>query len=243
MNLLLRQAGRSRSRRAGLALLSASALLVAGCAGSRGGSIPYDVQDFGRPDPPSTQTLADGYKISPLDTIKVTVFQVEDLSGEYEVDLAGNIAMPLVGNVKAVDLTTQQLETQLERGFGAKYLQSPDVSVQIKKTTRNNVTVDGSVRQPGMYPVTGPMTLIQAVAMARGTDDGANPRRVAIFRTIEGQRMAAAFDLTSIRRGENPDPQIYAGDIIVIDGSNVRAIQREILTALPVLSVFQPFLY
>jgi polysaccharide export outer membrane protein len=86
------------------------------------------------------------------------------------------------------------------------------------------------------------MTLVQVIALARGTDDSANPRRVAIFRQIQGKRMAAAFDLTSIRRGQMEDPKVYSGDIVVVDGSNVRAIQREILTALPILGLFNPFL-
>jgi polysaccharide export outer membrane protein len=219
----------------------AGLFLLAACAGTRGGPVPYNVENFGAPDAPSQLVLSENYKIAPLDKLKVTVFQVEDLSGEYAVDLTGNIAMPLIGNVKAVDLTTQELQKLLAARLSEKYLQNPDVSVAVQASTRNSITVDGSVRQPGMFPVTGPVTLIQAVAMARGTDDTANPRRVAIFRQIQGQRMAAAFDLTSIRRGENEDPQVYAGDIIVVDGSNVRAIQREIITALPILSVFRPF--
>lgn len=216
-------------------------LALSACTGTRGGSVPYNVENFGVPDAPSQLVLSENYRIAPLDTLKVTVFQVDDLSGDYSVDLIGNIAMPLIGNVKAVDLTTQELQKLLVTRLGDKYLQNPDVSVAVKASTRNNITVDGSVRQPGMFPVTGPVTLVQAIAMARGTDDNANPRRVAIFRQIQGQRMAAAFDLTSIRRGENQDPQVYAGDIIVVDGSSVRAIQREILTALPIFSVFRPF--
>lgn len=215
-------------------------LLLSGCAGTRGGPIDYNVDDFGRPDTPATLTLEDDYKIGPMDTLAITVFQVPDLSGEFEVDLTGRIAMPLLGDVKAVDLTTAELDQRLTQQLGAKYLQTPDVSVRIKSSTRRNLTVDGSVRQPGMYPVTGPMTLIQAIALARGTDDSANPRRVAIFRQVEGKRMAAAFDLISIRRGQMDDPQVYSGDIIVVDGSKVRSIQREILTALPILGMFNP---
>lgn len=215
-------------------------LLLSGCAGTRGGPIDYNVDDFGRPDTPATLTLEDDYKIGPMDTLAITVFQVPDLSGEFEVDLTGRIAMPLLGDVKAVDLTTAELDRRLTQQLGAKYLQTPDVSVRIKSSTRRNLTVDGSVRQPGMYPVTGPMTLIQAIALARGTDDSANPRRVAIFRQVEGKRMAAAFDLISIRRGQMDDPQVYSGDIIVVDGSKVRSIQREILTALPILGMFNP---
>ncbi len=95
--------------------------------------------------------------------------------------------------------------------LGQKYFEHPDVSVAIKQSTAHVVTVDGAVNQAGQYPVGGPMTLIQAVALARGTTEDANPRRVAVFRTIGGQRQAAAFDLTAIRRGEASDPQIYRG--------------------------------
>jgi polysaccharide export outer membrane protein len=219
----------------------ALAMILAGCAGKRGGPVPYDVQNFGAPDAPVVATLEEDYKIAPLDTLKINVFQVPDLSGDYEVDLTGNIAMPLVGNVKAVDKTARQLQADLVQRLGAKYLQNPDVSVGVKSSTRRSVTVDGSVRQPGIFPVTGPMTLMQAVAMARGTDENANPRRIAIFRQISGQRMAAAFDLTSIRRGEAEDPKVYSGDIIVVDGSSVKSLQREILQSIPILSIFRPF--
>ena len=80
-----------------------------------------------------------------------------------------------------------------------------------------------------------------AVALAGGTAEDANPRRVAIFRTIEGKRQAAAFDLADIRRGKADDPAIYAGDIIVVDGSGIKALQKKILTNLPFLSIFRPF--
>jgi polysaccharide export outer membrane protein len=229
--------------RAVLALLAVGSMVtLSACAGTRGGPVEYNVENFGRADTPQALTLEEDYKIAPMDTLKVTVFQVADLSGEYEVDLTGHVALPLLGNVKAVDLTTAELDQRLTQQLGAKYLQSPDVSVGITKSTRRNVTVDGAVRQPGVFPITGPMTLVQVIALARGTDDSANPRRVAIFRQIQGKRMAAAFDLTSIRRGQMEDPQVYSGDIVVVDGSNVRAIQREILTALPILGLFNPFL-
>jgi polysaccharide export outer membrane protein len=103
------------------------------------------------------------------------------------------------------------------------------------------VTVDGAVQQAGQYPVAGPMTLIQTIALARGTTEDANARRVAVFRTIGGQRQAAAFDLTAIRRGEAKDPQIYPGDIVVVDGSSIKAAQKQIFQTFPFLSIFRPF--
>jgi polysaccharide export outer membrane protein len=214
---------------------------LSACAGTRGGNIPYEVQEFGAPDSPSVASLEPGYRISPLDTLKISVFQIADLSGDFEVDLTGNIGMPLIGSVRAVGLTTEELDSTLTRMLSEKYLRSPDVSVGVKSSSTRVVTVDGAVGSPGVFPVNSKITLLQVVAMAKGTTADANPRRVAIFRQIEGQRMAAAFDLTSIRRGAAEDPRVYSGDIVVVDGSKVRAIQREVLTALPILGMFRPF--
>jgi polysaccharide export outer membrane protein len=232
-----------RPRRLALAALCATALLGGCAAGSRGGDIPYHptAETFGAPDSPALTALEPGYRISPLDKLKINVFQVQDLSGDYEVDLTGNISMPLIGSVRAVDMTPDQLDAKLTQALGEKYLQSPDVSVAVMASSTRMVTVDGSVREPGMFPVNGPMTLIQVIARAKGTDENANPRRIAIFRQIQGQRMAAAFDLTDIRRGKVEDPRIYSGDIVVVDGSRVKQIQRELLQSIPILSIFRPF--
>ncbi|HZF46788.1 MAG TPA: polysaccharide biosynthesis/export family protein, partial [Sphingomonadaceae bacterium] len=205
------------------------ALLLSACASTRGGNIPYDAPDFGAPDPISNVTLDENYQIAPLDTMKINVFQVPALSGDYEVDLTGHIAMPLIGNVRAVDLTTAQLQQELSDKLEVAYLKDPDVTVGITKSAGSNITVDGSVRSPGVFPVPGKVTLIQAIAMARGTDDTANERRVAIFRRIDGQRMAAAFDLISIRHGDAEDPVVYRGDIIVVDGSSAKKAYRDFL--------------
>jgi polysaccharide biosynthesis/export protein len=199
---------RAQLRPLGLAALVAGFAMLAACAGSRGGPIQYEPKDFVAPDAPTPLALGDDYKIAPLDTLKIRVFQVADLSGDYEVDLTGRVALPLIGNVKAIDMTTSELDERITQLLSEKYLQHPDVTVGVKESSTRAVTVDGSVRQPGMYPVRGQLTLMQVVAMARGTDEAANPHRVAIFRQIQGQRMAAAFDLVSIRRGQMDDPRV-----------------------------------
>lgn len=219
----------------------APVLVLMGCADSRGGPIPYNVSNFGVPDSPELVPLQAGYKIAPMDTLTVKVFKMPDLSGDYEVDLAGNISMPLIGELRAYDLTTAQLDESLTHKLGEKYLENPDVSVGIKSSTRRSVTVDGAVTRAGSYPVNGPTTLMQAVAAAGGARDDANIRRVAVFRTISGQRQAAAFDLQEIRRGEATDPPVYAGDIVVVDGSAIKAAQKQMFQSFPLLSIFTPF--
>jgi len=216
-------------------------LCLTACADRRGGPIPYNVSAFGVPDSPELVPLEAGYRIAPMDRLTIKVFKMPDLSGDYEVDLAGNISMPLIGELRAYDLTTAQMDDALTHRLGEKYLENPDVSVGIKESVRRNVTVDGAVARSGSYPVSGPTTLMQAVAAAGGAREDANIRRVAIFRTIAGQRQAAAFDLSSIRRGEAQDPQVYAGDIVVVDGSAIKAAQKQIFQSFPLLSIFRPF--
>jgi len=232
----------SGARRLGHSLIVlAIAVGLTACTDSRGGPIAYNVPNFGAPDAPKVVPLEENYRIAPLDVLSVRVFKMTDLTGDYEVDLTGKISMPLVGEISAIDLTTAELDQRLTAKLGEKYLENPDVSVGIKSSTRRSVTVDGSVGKSGTFAINGPTSLIQAIAAAGGVSENGNPRRVAIFRQISGQRQAAAFDLTSIRRGEAPDPQVYPGDIIVVDGSATKAAQRQILNSLPILSIFRPF--
>lgn len=229
-------------RRLGMMAAAIAGLIAAtGCADKRGGPIAYDSANFGVPDAPKVVALGDDYKIAPADTLAIKVFKMPELSGDYDVDLTGQIAMPLIGNVAAADLTTAQLDDRLKEKFGSRYLEHPDISVGVKASSRRSVTIDGAVSKPGTFPVTGTLSLMQAVALGGGATPESNIHRVAIFRTIDDKRQAAAFDLGMIRRGQAQDPPVYPGDIIIIDGSAIKAAQKQILTALPILSIFKPF--
>jgi polysaccharide export outer membrane protein len=214
------------------------AMLLAACASTRGGGISYNASDFGTPDAPKVVAVDDTYKLAPLDTVSVIVYQAPDLNRDYEIDQSGRMTMPLIGRIDAVGVSTGELGNVIAKRLDEKYLRNPNVTVSLKSSASRVVTVDGSVRQPGIYPAAGPLTLVQAVTLARGTDDLANPRRVAIFRTIGGKRMAAAFDLTDIRRGKEKDPAVYPGDTIVVDGSGVKKTQRDLMQSLPLASIF-----
>lgn len=219
-----------------------AAAALTSCTDSRGGSIPYNVSSFGVPDSPTTAAIGDDYKIAPMDTLTIRVFGMPDLTGDYQVDLLGNVSMPLIGDVSATNLTPAQLDQVITKKYSVKYLENPDVTVGVKSSAGHIVTVDGAVRRGGSFPVVGPMTLMQAVALAGGADEAtANMRRVAIFRTIQGQRQAAAFDLLSIQHGEMQDPQIYAGDIVIVDGSKIKDIQKKFFQSFPLFAIFRPF--
>lgn len=236
--------GALASARASQKGLVSIALICALCALSacttRGGSISYDAQGFGEPDPISQTSLQEDYTIAPLDELSIQVFQVPDLSGKYEVDLTGRITMPLIGSVRAVDLTADQLSQVLKDRYAQGYLNNPEIGVGISESRGSVLTVEGSVGRPGVYPVIGRRTLLQTIAQAGGIDEFGNPRRVAIFRQIDGQRMAAAFDVADIRAGEADDPEVFRGDIIVVDGNRVRRAWRDAISSFPIFNVFGP---
>lgn len=223
-----------------LILTCACAVALAACAGTRGGPIPYD-REFAAPDAPAVVPLEAGYKIAPMDKLAIKVFKMEDMTGEYDVDLAGHISLPLIGEVDAANMTTADLDALLTNKLGEKYLEHPDVSVALKQSVGRLVTIDGAVREPGSYPVLRSLTLMQAISLGKGVTEDANARRVAVFRTIGGKRQAAAFDLVTIRRGEAEDPPVYPGDIVVVDGSSIKQLQKQLLQTIPILSVFRPF--
>jgi polysaccharide biosynthesis/export protein len=225
-----------------LLCLAVAAATISACTDSRGGSIPYSVSSFGAPDAASATAIDSNYTIAPMDTLTIRVFGMPDLSGDYQVDLLGNISMPLIGDVAATNLTPAQLDSVLTKKYSVKYLENPDVSVGVKSATGHIVTVDGAVMRAGSFPVMGPMTLMKAVALAGGAnEESANMHRVAIFRTIDGKRQAAAFDLLSIQHGEMTDPPVYSGDIIIVDGSKIKDFQRKFFQSFPLLSIFRPF--
>jgi polysaccharide export outer membrane protein len=221
---------------AGLVLLAATA----GCE-MRGGPIPYDPPNFVAPPSAQDRPFALPVVLVPGDVVSVRVYRVDALSGDQTVDESGRIKMPLVGPLPAAGKTVDGLQTEIAHALGDKYLTNPDVQVTLKTRQPLAVTVDGAVGQPGVYQIAGQTNLIQAVAMARGTIEGANTRRVVVFRNVQGQRMAASFDFKSIRRGESPNPVIYPEDIVVVDGSSITATWKQVLQTLPLVAFFRPF--
>lgn len=219
-------------------LLLLLTILISGCANTRGGPIAYDTVNFTAPDSPELVSTTEQYRINPLDTLAITVFQMPALSGDYQVDLSGNLDLPLLGAVPVRGKSSDELAAELRTRYGAKYLNNPQVQVAAKAINPQTITVDGSVMKPGIYPVRGRITLIQAVAMASGTTEMANPRRVVIFRQINGKRQGAAFDLDSIRKAQMEDPVIYGNDIIVVDGSSSKSNFRDIIRTIPILGLF-----
>ena len=174
--------------------------------------------------------------IGPLDTIEVTVFNVEELTREVQVDASGRIAMPLVGTIEARGKTANELAAIIERSLTGRYVKEPDVTVNIKNSVSQVVTVDGEVEEPGLYPVTNQMTLSRAIASAKGMSEFAKMEEVVIMRTVDGRRMAGLYSLEAIRRGVYPDPAVYANDMVVVGDSPQRRIFKDLVSVAPLLA-------
>ena len=221
-------------------LCAAAILMLGGCASTSAGA-PSE-QSYASFPPPSAVDHVQDYEIGPGDTLSVNTFQEKDLTLDHvEVDASGNILLPLIGSVHAAGLSSAALSTEIQNRLAKRYLRDPQVSVIVTSAVSQKVTVEGSVTQAGVFEVKGQMTLLQALALAKGPNRTARLGRVVIFRTIERERKLAVFDVNAIRRGDMPDPQILGDDVVVVPFSNGKGAFRDLIAALPAFGVFAAF--
>ncbi|MEI5687889.1 polysaccharide biosynthesis/export family protein [Sphingomonas kyungheensis] len=174
--------------------------------------------------------------IGPLDTIEVDVFNVAELSREIQVDASGRISMPLIGTIDARGKTADELARAVEAALRGRYVRNPEVTINIKNSVSQVVTIDGQVVEPGLYPVTNQMTLLRAVASAKGMTEFARQEDVVILRTVNGRKMAGLYNIAAIRGGAYDDPPIYANDVIVVGDSPQRRLFRDFVSVAPLLA-------
>ena len=226
-------------KKASLALLPV-VLVVGACASAKFVAGPHLtlVQSSELPPPIGVDPNATvrPYTIGPSDKISVTVFGMADLTQKLVVDSGGRIALPLVGSVTAAGRGPEELAAEIADRLRERYVRSPEVSVNVEEAVSHFITVDGEVDQPGEYPVVGRMTLIRAIAAAKGTSEFAKLQDVVVYRTVGDRQMAALYNLGAIRRGLYPDPAVYASDKIVVGDSPGRRLFRDVLQASPLIT-------
>lgn len=145
------------------------------------------------------------YRLDAGDKVRVTVYGHEDLSGEFEVDGTGGLALPLAGAVQAAGLTAGELEAAIVGKLKPDYLRDPRVSVEI--LGYRPVYVIGEVQAPGSYPYTSGMTAINAVALAGGYTYRAQKSKVTIVRGTRQDQQTIKAD---------PDTPLLPGDVIEV---------------------------
>jgi polysaccharide export outer membrane protein len=198
---------------------------------------------------PPTQPLSGGlpavpvigsadYRVGPLDVLDVEVFGVPDLTRSVRISVAGEFTMPLVGTVPASGKTVGELQTEIATRLEDGFMEKPQVTVFVKEYMSQRVTVEGAVREPGVYSLTGRTSLLQIIAISKGLDELASPKGIVIYRNMDGNRYAAVFDIREIRAGRLVDPEVLGGDMVVVDFSGARSNMRDLIFMVPVLAVF-----
>ncbi|MER9228554.1 polysaccharide export protein [Mesorhizobium sp. M0664] len=199
---------------------------------SGGGALKI-VKDL--PAPQNTQNGSE-QPLSPNDVLEVNVFQVDNLNRTVQVDSGGQISLPLIGTITAAGKTVRQLEQEIETAYGAKYLQSPDVTIFVKESIGQRITVDGEVNKAGIYPVSSNSSLIDAIALAGGFNTVGDAKKVFVYRNIGPNTLVANYNVEEIRGGKSRNPRIYGGDKIVVFASKSKIAMNNLKDALGIAS-------
>lgn len=219
--------------------------LLAGCTSAGGPRTDAVASTLPPPDTTSASGAYQGggdYRVGAQDLLEISVFGVKDLAKEVRVNSNGQISLPLIGGVMAGGKTIPELEGELARKYAEGFLQNPQVSVFVKEYTSQRITVEGAVKKPGIFPITGRTTLLQAIALAEGVDDKtADLGGIVVMRQVSGKRQAAVFDLRQVRKGNTEDPQLYGDDIVVVEQSGSKTAFRRIIESVPALGIFAWF--
>ena len=130
---------------------------------------------------------AGNYVIGPQDVLMITVLDDPSLSGRYAVEADGDFTFPLIGRIKAGGLSTKDFEATLKKRLSPDFFKNPQVTVAVEQYRSQRVFISGEVRSPGSIPLTGGMTLAEAMARA-------------------GSTMPSASGEIAIVRQKHPDP-------------------------------------
>ncbi len=125
------------------------------------------------------------YRVGPRDVLVLTFWDQPDLSGRFRVEEDGYFTFAMVGRVRAAGLTLREIEQQLRKALSNGFFKNPQLSLSIDEYGSQRFFVLGEVRQPSAYPLSGPMTLMQALAQAGSTTTEAGGE-VVILRPKEG---------------------------------------------------------
>ena len=184
--------------------------------------------------------------MGPQDVLDITVYKAPDLSKSVQVAEDGTINLPLLAQVPAAGKTPKQLERELEDRLNARYLRSPQVTVFVREYNSQRVTVEGAVKNPGVLGLRGNETLLQVIAKSGGLNADTAASSVVVFHTADGAPTTSmTYDLSAIKKGEALDPQMMAGDVIVVDESNVKFGYNTVMKLMPLagLAGTAAFLY
>ncbi len=169
------------------------------------------------PAPPAPAEELSSYSVAPGDVLKIAVWKEPELSGEVFVRLDGMITVPLVGDIRAAGKSTAQIATEVRDGL-RPFLETPQVTVTVSQAISARFYVIGEVTTSGAFPLTGRITVLQALALAGGFREFAKRERIVVIRESRGERKAIPFNFRDLEAGINLDQNIVveAGDTVIV---------------------------
>jgi polysaccharide export outer membrane protein len=153
------------------------------------------------------------YMIGPEDILMIKVWREPELSGPVGVRPDGKISLPLIGDVQAGGTTPTKLAKEITDGF-SKYVNNPEVMVQVASVNSKKYFITGEVNHPGSFPLVVPTTVLEALAIAGGFRDFAKKKDVLILRGPKRYK----FNYKEVIKGKNmaQNIQLENGDHIIV---------------------------
>lgn len=158
------------------------------------------------------------FQVQPGDRLDVLVYREDDLSGVYEVDPAGRINYPLIGEIQAAGLEIEKFREALTVRL-KEYLLNPQVSISRAEGNIKSISVLGRVSSPGIYDYIPGSTLMRLISTAGGFADSASKKKIRIIRMVNGAKQVMEVNASDIIKEGKKDPDIKPGDIIFVPES------------------------
>jgi polysaccharide biosynthesis/export protein len=178
---------------------------------------PKPASATGAPVVPGAVEPPPGYVIGPEDLLTVVFWREKDLSTDVAVRPDGMITVPLLNDVQASGLTPDALRERIQAA-ATKFVTDPSVTVVVKAINSRKVFITGNISKPGQYPLAGPTSVMQLIAMAGGLQEFADADRILIMRTESGKQIAKRFNYEDVREGKKLDQNIdlQPGDTVIV---------------------------
>jgi len=165
---------------------------------------------------PSAPPSGSEYKLGPEDQIRVSVWENRELTMELVIRPDGKISMPLIQDVTADGLTSEELAGNIREKLLA-FIKEPQVSVIVLQVNAPKFYVIGNVVRPGTYPLRGEMSVLQALSLAGGFTQFASPRSIKLIRNTGGKQQIRKVNYYNvIDEGGEGNYLMKAGDTLVI---------------------------
>jgi polysaccharide export outer membrane protein len=162
-------------------------------------------------------TVLSDYVIGPDDVLTVVFWRDKDLSGDVVVRPDGKISLPLLNDVRAAGLTTDELRLTLVESAG-RYIADPNVTVIVKQINSRRVFITGQVAKPGPYQLTSATTVVQLIALAGGLTEFADSKNIVVIRPAQPRERSFRVNYRDVTKRKNlrQNIELLPGDTVIV---------------------------